>query len=268
MSSNQTNAIVIPIYKESLSVYEQISLEQCFRIFKGLDIVAVKPVQLQTTDKRFTKVITFENAYFENVFGYNRLMLSSTFYAAFQDYPYILIYQLDAFVFSNQLDYWCSKKYDYIGAPWFYDKGHQSTFKKLKEAFRSYWHRRYNIKGKDGKPALDKQLNKMVGNGGFSLRKTDTFFKICEKYKTQITEYEDKENSIFNEDIFFSIELNRKTNTLKIPSYKEAVNFAIETCPEIAIELTDGKLPFGCHAWEKNLKFWKDKIEDFHYKLT
>ena len=79
---------------------------------------------------------------------------------------------------------------------------------------------------------------------------------------------QNKENSIFNEDIFFSIELNRKTNTLKIPSYKEAVNFAIETCPEIAIELTDGKLPFGCHAWEKNLKFWKDKIEDFHYKLT
>ena len=34
----------------------------------------------------------------------------------------MLIYQLDAFVFQDDLAYWCQQNYDYIGAPWLRDR--------------------------------------------------------------------------------------------------------------------------------------------------
>ena len=89
-------------------------------------------------------------------------MLSSEFYRRFSKFEYILIYQLDAFVFKDQLNYWCKKGYDYIGAPWF--EGFHLTKTGV------------NIIG--------------VGNGGFSLRRVKThidltgrfgFFKIYKK---------------------------------------------------------------------------------------
>lgn len=266
MSNKSKYAILVPIYKENLSRFEEIALNQCFKVFKNAHVIAVKPEKLLLSEERFSKSVSFDDFYFDNVFGYNKLMLSAGFYTQFNEYDYILIYQLDAFVFSNQMDLWCSKGYDYIGAPWLYNN-HYSKFKTFKEQIRSYFHRRYNLLGKEGKPALDKQLNNQVGNGGFSLRKVDKFIKICQEYKSQISAYEKVENSIFNEDIFFSIELNRKKRVVKIPSYKEAVDFAIETAPEQAFGLNGNKLPFGCHAWEKNIDFWRPYFAESGYEI-
>jgi hypothetical protein len=44
-------------------------------------------------------------------------MLSIDFYKRFRDYKFILIYQLDAYVFRDELEYWCEQDYDFIGAP-------------------------------------------------------------------------------------------------------------------------------------------------------
>jgi hypothetical protein len=62
-------------------------------------------------------VESFPKRYFENIEGYNELLLSASFYERFLDTKYILIYQLDAFVFKDELQEWCDKGYDYI-APW------------------------------------------------------------------------------------------------------------------------------------------------------
>ncbi len=43
-------------------------------------------------------------------------MMDNTFYKQFLNYEYILIYQLDAFVFKDELNY-CSQGIDYVGAP-------------------------------------------------------------------------------------------------------------------------------------------------------
>lgn len=267
MLSKLKYAIVVPVYKQNLTEFEEIALNQCFKVFQGCSIIAIKPEKLLLSEHRFSRSVYFDDSYFESVFGYNKLMLSASFYTQFNEYDYILIYQLDAFAFSNQMDFWCSKGYDYIGAPWLYKHNHYSQFKTFKEHLRSYFHRRYNLLGKSGQPALDKQLNNQVGNGGFSLRKIETFINICQVYKTQISEYEQFENSIFNEDIFFSIELNRRKRIVKIPSYKEAINFAIETEPEKAFKLNGDKCPFGCHGWEKNINFWRPYFAKNGYKI-
>ena len=98
-------------------------------------------------------------------------MLSNFFYSAFREYDYMLLYQLDAFVFKNELLYWCNKNYDYIGAPWIASK--QTLLKKIELQFKS--------KRKQKRA----EIFFKVGNGGFSLRRIQKFFDITEKYKNE-----------------------------------------------------------------------------------
>jgi hypothetical protein len=59
----------------------------------------------------------FSRKYFGSVQAHSWLLLSPAFYDAFLDYEYILVYHLDALVFSDQLIDWCDKGYDFVGSP-------------------------------------------------------------------------------------------------------------------------------------------------------
>lgn len=51
--------------------------------------------------------------------NFNSKIISQHWYwKRFEEYEYVLHYELDAWVFSDQLEYWCNQEYDYIGAPW------------------------------------------------------------------------------------------------------------------------------------------------------
>ena len=120
--------VLIPIYKTNLNNNENRSLEQCFRILSPKHkIIFFASENLQTSfyeefclkNNITFEVERFEDKYFEDVRGYNALMKNENFYKRFLNYDYMLIYQLDAYVFKDELLYWCDKGYDYIGAPWF-----------------------------------------------------------------------------------------------------------------------------------------------------
>jgi hypothetical protein len=193
-------------------------------------------------------------------------MLSETFYNTFTDFKYILIYQLDAFVFRDALLSWCAKGYDYIGAPWL-SKKDRTGLDKIIANIKNKLYVRYNVKYKDGLPKIGKQLENRVGNGGFSLRRVDKLLYHCINNKTAIEKYLSMKHPWFNEDIFWSIELNRKKKQINIPPLTEALKFAFETYPERAIKITSGELPFGCHAWDKNIDFWRPYFEKFGYSI-
>jgi hypothetical protein len=255
-------AIVIPFYKNSLTSDEKISLSQGLHILDGHPIIAIKPQFLDLSflnDIKFNQVISFENKYFQDIHGYNQLMLSPMFYKEFLPYKYILIYQLDAFVFSDQLQYWCDQNYDYIGAPWLYPENNAVLH--LINTFKSFLFGTLNwqIKGVPKK----KQFYNKVGNGGFSLRKVQKFYDMSIKFSELAAQYLAKQKHEFNEDIFWSIAINRTKNNLHIPKYKTALKFAFETLPERAYNLNHHELPFGCHAWEKELDFWKPHMQKF-----
>jgi hypothetical protein len=163
--------------------------------------------------------------------------------------------------------YWCRQGYDYIGAPWLTDPVKRSPSEKktyLKELKKVYTE---NIK-QDGIIPVDAQFYNRTGNGGFSLRRVKKFYKICLQERKLITYYnENTSHHFFNEDVFWSLEVNRKRKQLKIPGYKKAIFFSIEFKPSYAFKLTNGKLPFGCHAWDLDVDFWKNKIENFGYVI-
>lgn len=260
-------AVVIPVYKAAPNANEQQALYQCLNILGKHPIVLVCPQSLdvgfyQSIAKRHQASLNVQrlsDQYFKGISGYNHMLMSTTFYRAFKTYRYILVYQLDAWVFRDELDYWCGLGYDYIGAPWF-------------ENYGTY---------KDG--------NKLwaVGNGGFSLRRIQYFLDLLEYdgplkdastldleptmknriykylyakgYQNRVS-YFRKDPTLF-EDVFYTVYLKDTRFKANVPSAVDAASFAFEKSPSYLYSLT-GKLPFGCHAWEKNEyeSFWKSRM--------
>lgn len=263
------NVIIVPLYKNELNEFEHISLKQCFKIFTGKTIIAIKPKSLNlsciTKEYPFNDVVSFDDEFFVNINGYNKLMLSAIFYERFLAYNYMLIYQTDAFVFTDQLDFWANAGYDYIGAPWLRPLKNNNLFNRYIFAIKCYIYTKFNVK-KNGLPK-GKQLYNKVGNGGFSLRNISKFHEICIVKRELAEQYINLNNPSFNEDIFWSIEVNRKSLKLKIPNLREGLKFAFENYPAYAFRLNNGELPFGCHAWEKNLPFWSFYLKNKGYNF-
>ncbi|WP_029037822.1 DUF5672 family protein [Salinimicrobium xinjiangense] len=244
-------AVVIPCYKNELNALEERSLNQCLKVLKDYKVIFAIPEGLEVKQKpSFIKTEEFDKEYFKNISGYNKLMLTSDFYKRFLGYDYVLIYQLDAFVFRDELRSWCQKGYDYIGAPWIATRNLTSS---LLRPFKSK-----SLKKRE--PIFYK-----VGNGGFSLRKTKAFYEISEKLKQEIKEQlDEKQDEIYSiEDVFWSLKVPEFFPEFKIPGYEEAVGFAIDRKPELALKLNNNQLPFGCHGIDKPKvkNFWEPIIE-------
>lgn len=255
--------VIIPIYKEQPNELEIVAWNQCLKILAGHPIVVVTYKELNLDwYKQFEniKYEYFDKDFFLNIQGYNRLMLSKGFYSRFENYEYILIYQLDAYVFKDQLIEWCTKGYDYIGAPWIPNKN-TTILSKLKKFAKSIMNGYYPING-----------DYQVGNGGFSLRNIKTFLFILENIPNEIfNKYfnngiKSKFNELRNEDVFWSYE-SRKVYDIKIPNYREAMIFSLECNPKL-LKLEINLPPFGCHAWHKNNEyflFWGNYIKNLEY---
>jgi hypothetical protein len=248
--------IVIPIYKSYFGILEEKSFLQCINVLKNYPIVLVQPEGLDSSfiTKKFPEVIveTFTKDYFEGISGYNRLLLSTTFYERFLDSEFILIYQLDAFVFKDALTEWCKKGYDYIGAPWIATQHNHIAmkgFNKLAALFNT----------KDNNER--KQIFYKVGNGGFSLRKTRSHFEIAKEQEPFISNFLISEKKVIHaiEDVFWSIKVPELYESFKVPEYMEALHFAIDRKPKIAFKLINNEIPFGCHGINKPkvVAFWK-----------
>ncbi len=281
--------IVIPIYKPLLTSYEQIAFNQALTILGKypISIIAPQSMKFDFSLENKIEIKRFDNKYFNTKDGYNKLILSSFFYQRFKSYKYILIYQLDAFVFRDELDYWCNQNYDYIGAPW-YENWDQS---------------------KNTVPLW------ITGNGGFSLRNVHSFitlFKDLQRIddlksfhklswinkiwfspvflfhwlfpKMKIDLVEKYNNQ--NEDWVYSYTVNseieqfkriektkwkflvNKIKGLKIPVPEVALRFSIEHKPSNSYKLLSNNLPFGCHAWEKHeIDFWRKIFQQYNYEI-
>lgn len=230
-------AVVIPLYKQSLNKYEFISLKQCFCTLKDHPIILVAPEGLELTyyDDQFDifEVERFPVNYFKNIESYNRLMLSSAFYRRFSRFDKILIYQADAFVFSDRLDFFCSLGYDYIGAPWLDGETINPKTVWSDDINRLLPYRCY------------------VGNGGLSLRTVEKTIFLIEKYDELSLKW------VYNEDAFFSILGAFEPDQFHLATIEAALDFSFEISPRRCYELNNNRLPFGCHAW------WKYDIDFF-----
>lgn len=251
--------VVIPIYCSELSEDEYIALKQCAVVLCEYSIVIVKPLSLNVdfilSEYPELKAESFSDECFSSLRAYNKLVLDELFYTRFKKFQYMLIYQLDAYVFKDELLFWANRGYDYIGAPWL----------PLKRSKLKRWGR-WRIRLKyaiftllnDDRRKLDMYYNYQVGNGGFSLRKISKMIEVTNFYKTKIDYYLDDNKPFYPEDLFLLLEVNSYKCRLDKPSYREALKFSIEENPEWGYRNNHDQLPFGCHDWnhEHYSSFW------------
>lgn len=262
--------VVIPVYKNVPENDDLISLKQVVEILGNYKITFVHPKSMSTKEYRqfSSNFIAFDDCFFDGIYGYNQLMLNVDFYKSFKE-KYILIYQTDCFVFKDNLENWCEKDFDYIGAPWI------RSSEKI-PFFKIFWDRGIcklksfiNYKG-NGKWQKDKSLlYNEVGNGGLSLRKREKFIEILQKLPQVKEVYLDKKNTgqFYAEDVFFSIEPKRNGIGFSKPYYKEACLFAIENKQEKALAFNNGVLPFGCHRWNKEKTGWRKIFKNYNIEI-
>ncbi len=234
--------VLIPIYQTNLSESERASLAQGVAMLGRYPIRLVKPegLAVDTILREFPDVNTesFPDHYFTGTDSYNQLLISLDFYRRFAQYEHMLIYQLDAWVFRDELPYWCARKYDYLGAPGFYQPEFDSLPANAASQFAN---------------ALANR--RLVFNGGLSLRRVKAIIRYLKIYQTFYPAWKG------NEDMLFSLEATRLLPMkpfIKLPPWQEALRFAFEKSPAASYELTGHQLPFGCHAGERYAPaFWK-----------
>ncbi len=241
MSANV--AVVIPIYKEEIDDLEKISLAQVRKVLERYPIIFVAP-----EGKKFSylepgdMLVQFHPQYFQSGMTYSQLLMSPFFYEPFLVFDYMLIYQLDAFVFYDALEDFCSLGYDYIGAPWPVSWG-----------------------------------VKRVGNGGFSLRKVKAFHKLLTECSF-LPNWENNlaQDSFFalygvvsdSEDSFFTYCGADKNFDFHSAPVEVANLFAMEHYPDRYLKKSGGNLPFGCHGWTKlSADFYVELFAQLGYDL-
>ena len=262
----KTVAVVVPMHNRiELTPEEEISFRHLVHYLDRYDKYLVVPKGLKVNYPGFS-IKYFDNKFFGSAKAHNHLNFSDQYYKAFADYKYILIYHLDCLVFADQLEQWCALDFDYIGAPWI--KHHDAPYA--------------------GRPALEGK----VGNGGFSLRKIESFLKLIQSpiYRIAPQRYWEMfysakpkyiqyinlpkkllkyvklfnnarwEMSRFrgNDDRFFANRATHYYPEFKIASVETALRFAFECLPRYCFELNNYTLPFGCHAWPRyDRDFWE-----------
>ncbi len=261
-------AVVVPGYSRSeFTLDEEVSFRHLDTFLGHYDKFLVVPRSLSIQRAGF-ELKRFDDTFFGSAIANTRLMLSKTFYESFIDYQYILIYQLDALIFSDQLLEWCAAGWDYVGAPW--------------------------IKCSDS-PWVSKPR---VGNGGFSLRNVHSFLRVLASHKYWIdpeaywerissehsgfARYLHLPNKLFkhvrafnnvkqeirqwhlrpdgtrNEDHFWADHAVRYDPDFKVAPLDVGLRFAFEVTPRQCFEMNGRTLPFGCHAWQRyDRSFWE-----------
>lgn len=259
-------AVAIPLANRSeFTEDEAISLRMLDRHLGGYDRFFILPEGLDVRHGDIGK-LHFGAHYFGSVAAHKRLLFSDEFYARFERYDFVLIYHLDAAVFSDRLDSWCERGYDYIAPPW--------------------------IPHPEAPYAGDRNYEGKVGNGGFSLRKIDSFRKVIHSrrlwrdpeyvIRRAISEnwrqgrigeilgalrcFSHRHNGARqemaayaqNEDHFWAERARHYYPEFRVAPLEVALEFGFECVPSYCYEKNGRRLPFGCHGWNRYERhFWE-----------
>ena len=235
---NKRCVVLIPVYKDLLDEDELFSVQSSLKHLNDFEVLFIGPKKLNVNyySCEFPQVgfKLFENEFFANINGYNKLLTSESFYRCFKEYEYMLILQTDAIILKNELMKWVDFRYDYIGAPW--PKGFSLPIISNKFPLKN-----------------GVLCTAFVGNGGLSLRNIDSSIRLLQEFPDLSLIWQ---NTGHAEDLFFAF-LGTLSDFFKIPNFKVAARFSHDIDPEYLSAIIDNDYPFGVHAWSKyNREFW------------
>jgi len=266
-------AIMVPLPSPKLSADDEISMRHLRKHLGGYDKVLLVPQGMRVDMDGFS-VLELDRKHFGSAANHNRMLYRTDFWENFADYEYVLMYHLDALVFSDQLQEWCDRGLDYIGAPFI-------------QCADAPWVR-----------------VERVGNGGFALYRVSSVLKVLwNRYaddpsrwyqdhcwrqiefqrkllrpvraavpawlkgkataplRSQLQKMDHTEVNERGNDLFWSDHAKKHLPEFRVASLEDGLAFSFEMEPRRCLERTGGKMPFGCHAfgrydrafWEKHL---------------
>ena len=259
--------ILIIAHKDYLTENEKASLLQCFKILGKHPIKLICPRDLNIST--YEDLIPGINADFidpswQHTYEmFNRLKCSLFLFDRYKQYSHILFYELDAWVFRDELLYWCNQNFDYIGAPWFEgwnDANDSSPFTGVGNGGFSLRNIRSSIKIARRVELLKKIRNFWYMSRFQKVLRFDRFISMFNTYfKTRPGKSLDllTESITPHEDYYWSATVTEYFSDFKIASIDEAIRFSFEVNPAKLYKMNNHQLPFGCHAWEKcDPDFW------------
>lgn len=238
-------AVIVPMSSRmELTDDEQISLRHLRHHLGHYDKYMVAPPGIDVPFSDFT-VLRFDSKFFGSIRAHMDLLISLHFYNAFKQYKYILIHHLDAIVLSDRLEEWCARDFDYVAPPWIKYPGSP-----------------YN-----GITRIENQ----VGNGGFSLRKVQSFRRVLfTLWKPSFTRAYARrllrrgkriERRKWQEDVFWGIRAKEFVPDFNVADFHTALEFGFECNPRLCFEKNNNRLPFGVHDWPAyDRAFWEPHL--------
>ncbi|WP_158993213.1 DUF5672 family protein [Mucilaginibacter sp. L196] len=271
MISTDNLCVIIPVHTPELSEDDILSLQACYNQLKQYICFLVFPEGMNV-DKylgihKKLSLVPVDPSWLSSVEDYNKMKIDISFYEIFRQYTFMLTYELDAYIFNSSFETITSSPFDYIGAPFFEGyteasadadfknggnsgfsiRNIQSCIKVLHSMKKYYPHWQFYKYILSHFPKFRYHLNRITkgkydilinGHVGFYYLKTHT-----------------------NEDVFWSQMVPILFPAFKVANSIQALKFSFEINPEKLLELNNGHLPIGCHAWPKNKFFWKKYID-------
>ncbi len=266
-------AIMVPLPTPDLSADDEVSMRHLRKHLDHYDKFLLVPKGMGIRMDGF-QVMELDRRHFGSAANHNRMLYRTDFWEKFADYEYVLMYHLDALVFSDQLLDWCGQGLDYIGSPFLICKD-------------SPWVR-----------------VERCGNGGFALYRVPSVIKVLwnryladpskyyEDHCWRLIEFRSKllkslrsaapawlkkraapglsqqlwkmERIEVNErgnDLFWSDKAKDFLPGFKVGTLEQGLAFSFEMEPRRCLERTGGKMPFGCHAWGRyDRAFWEPHL--------
>lgn len=266
-------AIMVPLPSPQLSADEEISMRQLRKHLDGYEKFLLVPKGMPVDLDGFS-VLELDRRHFGSAANHNRMLYRTDFWENFAQYEYVLMYHLDALVFSDQLREWCDRGLDYIGSP----------FLRCADA---PWVR-----------------TERVGNGGFALYRVPSVLKVLwnrfaddpsryfhDRFWRQIEfqrnllrpvraampawlkgrataplrsglqKLDHTEVSERGNDLFWSDQAKRYFPEFQVASLEDGLAFSFEMEPRRCFERTGGRMPFGCHAFGRyDRAFWEEHV--------
>lgn len=252
MVSRENSVVIIPVYRSGWDPHEITSFKWNIQRLEGYWIVIVAPEGLLLDEELAARVQIerFPKHFFAGIAGYNRMLLSRSFYARFASFEWLLICQLDALVIGD-LGGVDVGEFDYVGAP-------------VVESSR------YS----------DEKWYSRIRNGGLSLRKVSSFLRVLEHpfievdrrrseipislgLMNHLVYYLLSRSSLsglpqryiswfpYNEDVFWSVVACEIDPTFSACDLTCGTRFAFDNDPEYRLLNGVRQGLFGLHGWQR-----------------
>lgn len=270
--SRPSVAIVVPWPGgEGLTEAQEISLKHLRHYLGDYDIYLIAPWGARCRLDGM-RIIRFRPRYFGSAAAHGLLLMSKGFYKRFRNYEHVMFYHLDSLVFSDGLSEWCGKPYDYIGAPWFrcedspwVDRARVGNggfaLLRVSKAIEALEARRRYIRGSRWLDLHVMWTPDFLAKSMDRLSRRFPKSKLLERLVSERRQFMDPASNNRNNDIFWSDMAKYYLPDFRVAPFHEGIRFAFEVSPRECLHMNGGKMPFGCHAWERyDRSFWEPHL--------